>query len=161
MWYHFCMDIQRTITIIIEPDPDLERTLEAFRAVQQALSEPCYNDGKPLGALALQRRLSLWQHGALRQAAINKAEVHGLSVAKVDPRYTSKTCSRCGLRGKRRRHVFSCPHCGLTLHADINAARNIRNRYTVFRDGGDSSMSLEAQTATVVGKSLTITSWGN
>src|SRR5947208_2790878 len=55
MWYHFRMDIQRTITIIIEPDRDLERTLEAFREVQHALSETCYNEGKPLGALALQR----------------------------------------------------------------------------------------------------------
>ncbi len=101
---------------------------------------------------ALRRRLSLWQHGAIRQAAINKAEVHGMIVAKVDPHYTSKTCSRCGLRGKRHRHVFSCPHCGFTLHADINAAKNIRNRYIVFRDDGDSSMSPEAQTARVVGK---------
>jgi hypothetical protein len=49
------MDIQRTITILIEPDKDLERTIEAFREVQQALSEPCYNEGRPLGALALQR----------------------------------------------------------------------------------------------------------
>jgi len=73
-------------------------------------------------------------------------------IAKVDPRYTSKNCSRCGLRGKRHRHSFRCPHCGFTLHADINAARNIRNRYTVFRDGGDSSMSPEAQTVEVVGK---------
>jgi IS605 OrfB family transposase len=103
---------------------------------------------------ALLRRLSLWQHGALRQAATNKAEVYGMLVAKVDPRSTSKTCSRCGLRGNRHRHVFSCPHCGLTLHADINAAKNIRNRYTVFRDSGDSSMSPEAQTVEVVGKLL-------
>jgi len=101
---------------------------------------------------ALRRRLSLWQHGAIRQATTNKAQVHGLTIAKVDPRYTSKNCSRCGLRGKRHRHMFSCPHCGLSLHADINAARNIRNRYTVFRDGGDSSMSPEAQTVEVVGK---------
>ena len=49
------MDIQRTIPIVIEPDKDLERTLEAFREVQHALSEPCYKQGKPLGALALQR----------------------------------------------------------------------------------------------------------
>jgi hypothetical protein len=55
MWYHLLMDIQRTITIVIEPDKDLERTLEVFREVQQALSEPCFNEGKPLGALALQR----------------------------------------------------------------------------------------------------------
>jgi len=49
------MDIQRTIPIIIEPDSALQETLYAFRGVQQALSGPCYNDGKPLGALALQR----------------------------------------------------------------------------------------------------------
>ena len=101
---------------------------------------------------ALRRRLSLWQHGAIRQAVTNKAEVYGLVIAKVDPRYTSKTCSRCGLRGKRKQHVFSCPHCGFTLHADINAAKNIRNRSTLLRESGDSSMSPEAQTAAVVGK---------
>jgi putative transposase len=103
---------------------------------------------------ALRRRLSLWQHGAIRTATMNKAQAHGLTVAKVDPRYTSKNCSRCGLRGKRHRHVFSCPHCGVTLHADINAAINIRNRYTVFRNGGDSSMSPEAQAVAAVGKPL-------
>jgi hypothetical protein len=46
LWYHSAMDLQRTITIIIEPDKDLECTLEAFREVQHALSEPCYNQGK-------------------------------------------------------------------------------------------------------------------
>ncbi len=51
------MRIQRTITILIENDPDLRDTLVAFCKVQQALSAPCYNDGKPLGALALQRKV--------------------------------------------------------------------------------------------------------
>jgi hypothetical protein len=55
LWYNFSMDIQRTVTIMIEPDKDLERTLEAFREVQHALSEPCFNEGQPLHALALQR----------------------------------------------------------------------------------------------------------
>jgi putative transposase len=101
---------------------------------------------------ALRRRLSLWQHGLIRECTINKAQEYGLCVAKVDPRYTSKNCSRCGLRGVRKRHSFICPHCGYTQHADINAALNIRNRYTVFRDGGDSSMSPEAQSLVDVGK---------
>lgn len=119
--------------------------------VFEDLHMPQPQKGKVRGR-ALRRRLSLWQHGAIRQAATNKAQVHGMLVAKVDPRYTSKNCSRCGLRGTRHRHVFSCPHCGLTLHADSNAAKNIRNRFTQFRLSGDSSMSPEAQTATVVGK---------
>jgi IS605 OrfB family transposase len=121
--------------------------------VFEDLHMPQPQKGKIRGR-ALRRRLSLWQHAAIREAVMNKAQERGLSVAKVDPRFTSKNCSRCGLRGKRRRHVFSCPHCGLTLHADINAARNIRNRYTVFRDSGDPSMSPEAQAVSAVGKPL-------
>lgn len=102
---------------------------------------------------ALRRRLSLWQHGALREAVTSKAQEHGMLIAKVDPRSTSKICSRCGLRGKRHRHSFSCPHCGYMQHADINAATNIRNRFTILRDGALPSMSVEAQ-AQAVGKPL-------
>src|SRR5947209_11675403 len=49
------MDIQRTISMVIEPNSDLERTLEAFQEVQQRLSEPCFFEGTPLNALGLQR----------------------------------------------------------------------------------------------------------
>lgn len=121
--------------------------------VFEDLHMPQPHKGKIRGR-ALRRRLSLWQHGAIRQATINKAQEYSLLVAKVDPRYTSKQCSGCGLRGKRRRHAFTCPHCGATLHADINAALNIRNRYTVFRDGGELSISPEAQAVVAVGKPL-------
>lgn len=111
--------------------------------VFEDLHLPKPQKGKIRGA-ALRRRLSLWQHGLIREAVTNKAQEHGISVAKVDPRYTSKNCSRCGLRGKRRRHSFICPSCGFTEHADINAAHNIRNRFTILRDGGFSSMNPEA-----------------
>lgn len=49
------MNIQRTLTIKIEYDSDLANTLSAFREVQHALSETCYNNGNPLNAVALQR----------------------------------------------------------------------------------------------------------
>jgi putative transposase len=75
-----------------------------------------------------------------------------MTVAKVDPRYTSKNCSRCGLRGKRKRHSFTCPHCGHTAHADINAAYNIRTRFTQSRLSGDSSVSPEAQSGNGCGQ---------
>jgi putative transposase len=85
---------------------------------------------------ATRRRLSQWQRALIRAAAQNKAQQAGMVVAEVDPAYTSQNCSRCGLRGIRKRHAFTCPSCGHQQHADVNAAVNIRNRYTVLRDGG-------------------------
>jgi IS605 OrfB family transposase len=93
---------------------------------------------------ALRRRLSHRQHGAIRQAVTNKAQLAELVIVAVNPAYTSQNCSRCGLRGKRQRHVFTCPSCGHTAHADINAAVNIRNRYVQFRLDGAPSTAPEA-----------------
>lgn len=100
--------------------------------------------GKMKGT-SIRRRLSEWQRGAIRRAVESKAQLAGLAIAEVNPAYTSKTCSRCGLRGKRKRHAFTCPHCGFTEHADVNAAYNIRDRFTAFRGSGLMSSSPEAQ----------------
>jgi putative transposase len=121
--------------------------------VFEDLHMPPPQKGKIRGK-ALRRRLSLWQHGLIRKAVANKAQERGMKVAKVDPHYTSKNCSRCGLRGVRKRHSFTCPHCQFSDHADCNAAKNIRNRYTILRDGGDPSVSPEAQSVQDVGKPI-------
>jgi IS605 OrfB family transposase len=94
--------------------------------------------------VALRRRLALWQHGAIRRAVASKAQLAGLAIASVNPAYTSQNCSRCGLRGTRRRHQFACPACGHTQHADVNAAINIRNRYVQSRLDGAPSIAPEA-----------------
>ncbi|UWU17970.1 transposase (plasmid) [Rhizobium sullae] len=52
----------------------------------------------------------------------------GGTVVKVDPRYTSVTCSKCGSRDKANREnqaKFLCLSCGHADHADVNAAVNI------------------------------------
>lgn len=103
--------------------------------VFEALSVPQPEKGTVRGK-AKRRRLSVWQRHLIRQAAESKAQEAGMVVAEVNPAYTSQQCSRCGLLGVRHRHRFMCPSCGHTAHADVNAAVNIRNRYTVLRDGG-------------------------
>jgi IS605 OrfB family transposase len=55
--------------------------------------------------VALRRRLSQWQHGAIRVAVTNKAPLVGLAIVSVNPAYTSQKCSRCGRRGKRHPHA--------------------------------------------------------
>ena len=111
---------------------------------------------------AMRRRLSLWQRREMRAAIENKAQVCGLLVAEVDPAYTSRTCSRCGLLGIRKRHNFICPHCGYQEHSDINAAHNILLRYTVLRGGGPLSTGPEAlPTSAGEGKPHGFGPWGS
>jgi putative transposase len=57
----------------------------------------------------------------------SKAEEAGRRVVLVDPRNTSKRCSRCGQKVEKDLsvRVHSCPVCGLILDRDENAAINI------------------------------------
>ena len=66
-----------------------------------------------------------WSFGQLQQFVAYKAKRAGLIVEYVDPRYTSQDCSSCRARGERQGDRFRCTACGLVLHADLNAARNI------------------------------------
>jgi len=90
------------------------------------------------------RRMAQWAHGLLETWITNKAQERGIAVAYVNPAYTSKTCNRCGLIGNRRKHAFVCPSCGHTDHADVNAAKNIRDRFTGLRASGSPSVDPEA-----------------
>jgi len=72
-----------------------------------------------------------WSFRQLRDFVVYKAQRLGVPVVFVDPRNTSRTCSRCGFVEKRNRRSqaeFSCLRCGHTLHADLNAARNLATR---------------------------------
>ena len=57
-----------------------------------------------------------------------KAVYAGRRVIAVNPAFTSQECSGCGARVPKslsvRTHV--CPHCGLVLDRDENAARNMQ-----------------------------------
>ena len=57
-----------------------------------------------------------------------KQQWRGGLLVKIDPRYTSQTCSSCGHVAKENRQTqskFECVECGFSENADINASRNI------------------------------------
>ena len=56
-----------------------------------------------------------------------KAECAGGRTVKINPAYTSQTCSRCHNRHKLKLsdRVYRCPVCSLLLDRDVNAAKNI------------------------------------
>ena len=64
------------------------------------------------------------------QMTIGKAAEAGRTIILVNPRNTSKMCSRCGelVEKKLSERTHMCPHCGLVLDRDVNAAINIVHR---------------------------------
>jgi putative transposase len=56
-----------------------------------------------------------------------KAACAGKRAVAVNPAFTSQTCSGCGVVVQKGLSVrwHSCPDCGISLHRDHNAARNI------------------------------------
>ena len=61
-------------------------------------------------------------------------------VERMNPAYTSQTCSGCGHRDPESRESqsrFRCRACGLQVHADVNAARNIAAGHAGTARGGD------------------------
>ena len=97
--------------------------------------------GLAKGFLAKQVADAAW--GSFLLVLASKAESAGRELERVDPRGTSQWCSGCGceVRKDLSVRVHSCPHCGLVLDRDVNAARNIGNRLGHSRRGGMSSGS--------------------
>lgn len=78
--------------------------------------------------------LHSWAFHQLRMFLAYKAQLAGVPLVAVDPKYTSQRCSVCGHTERANRpsqDVFSCKSCGYAGHADFNAARNIAGRALV------------------------------
>lgn len=70
-----------------------------------------------------------WSYYDLEQKLIYKANERGQKVIKVDPRYTSQTCPKCGHiepgNRDKKHHLFCCKNCGYTSNDDRIGAMNL------------------------------------
>ncbi|MEE0617857.1 MAG: transposase [Intestinibacter bartlettii] len=73
-----------------------------------------------------------WSYYQLQSFITYKANKYGIEVRKIDPHYTSQTCSCCGYVDEKNRpknekgqSYFRCLKCGHEENADFNAAKNI------------------------------------
>ncbi len=96
--------------------------LKSSRSARGTAESPGTRVAQKTG-LNREQRANRW--GSLEQRIAEKT-----AIEKVNPRYTSQTCSACGIVDKsfRSGKSFRCGNCGLRMDADHNAAVNILAR---------------------------------
>ena len=72
--------------------------------------------------------LKSWPYFDLQTKIEYKAKENGIDVIKINPKFTSQRCSKCGYISEANRpeqSIFQCKKCGFGINADWNAALNI------------------------------------
>jgi putative transposase len=145
-WHHkAALDIaQRFGTVVIE---DL-KVANMTASAKGTAAEPGVNIRQKAG---LNRAILNQGWGSFETILNYKLEERGGILSKVDPRWTSQTCSACGCVDRKSRESqarFSCTNCGHEAHADTNAALEIlRRRNTAYLRVEDGhKLTVEART---------------
>ena len=87
-------------------------------------------------ARASKRRRSQWSFAELQAFISYKAPLMGCMTSKVHAHHTSQCCPKCGHCSKGNRPnglMMMCEVCGMRIHADLAAARNINLRTLLVR----------------------------
>lgn len=85
----------------------------------------------------MRRSLGAWAYRYWLGRIESRCEDNRVVFRAVPAQYTSQRCQACGHteRGNRSGEVFRCRACGHTDNADLNAARNILDRFLTGRYG--------------------------
>lgn len=75
--------------------------------------------------------LNSWSFHQLASMVEYKAKKYGVSIASVEPQYTSQRCSRCGHidANNRKGNLFHCFKCGIVEDSGANAGFNIAHLF--------------------------------
>jgi len=78
----------------------------------------------------INNKLQRWTYPKVLNKLERLCEENGIQLTKINPSYTSQTCSRCGTVDKisRKGETYKCVYCNLEIDADFNASINILHR---------------------------------
>jgi len=91
-----------------------------------------FNNGKQAGFIRKKYRSLRRKLGQSKKVKaikkINDKEQRWMT--DLNPKYTSQSCSKCAKvkKSNRKANLYSC-ECGNHIHSDLNASRNIANKY--------------------------------
>jgi putative transposase len=71
------------------------------------------------------KNLHTWSFYRLAKYIEYKANLEGIKVEYVNPKYTSQKCPQCGSLNKARDRKYVCKSCGFSTHRDRLGAMNI------------------------------------
>lgn len=110
--------------IIIKENPDLI-------VVERLKNMGKKSKVKRLLTKNIRRSIGTWNWKYWLKRLEAQCEINRVSFRSVAPYYTSTTCPACGHsdRGNRNGEMFLCLNCGHKDNADINAGKNILNRF--------------------------------
>lgn len=114
------------------------------RSAKGTIEEPGVNVAQKSG---LNRAILDAGWGGFVTTLESKAERLGRDVVRVNPRNTSQNCSGCGAKVPKplSQRVHTCPHCGLELDRDVNAAINIEGLGRSLRGVATAAVKREGQ----------------
>ncbi|MCG5220056.1 transposase [Streptosporangium sp. KLBMP 9127] len=121
----------RTYDVIVHEDL---KVANMTRSASGTIDAPGVNVAQKSG---LNRSILDAGWGVFLTILSHKAESAGRELITVNPRNTSRTCSRCGHCAKDNRPSqaeFACTACRHEAHADVNAAINILRAGLALRD---------------------------
>ncbi len=102
-----------------------------------------------------------WAFQELQRQVKYKAQAKGIEVEQVNPKNTSRRCSKCGFTHPKNREGqrFKCLKCGYQLDSDYNAAKNVgtklvRSRQKSEDRTGHRQLALKSGTMTGNGEYL-------
>ena len=80
---------------------------------------------------------SSWSYSELQSFVGYKVFFYDSIMLRIDPYNTSKTCNKCGHVSDNNRPngsiMFRCEACGHTIHSDLNAGDNIKDKTIAMR----------------------------
>jgi len=121
--------------LLTERDKKINETINKinFKDVKQIIIENLKNvkrNSKNRIYKKFMNKLQRWCYQKVTNKLERYCEENGILLTRVDPAYTSQTCSKCGAIHKENRllEFFKCIVCGYEIDADYNAAMNILHR---------------------------------